>query len=228
MSDAALTSGSLTGYTQIANTGPETYNNCATNIDNAHPTICGQYDAAVYQNNSNGTLDFVYQFSNGYANAGVDTFGVSYFNDEAPASGWVTNAYYTNVEPAGFLGTPGCNYIVTGNPSVPACSGGGVASLNITPATINEAPDSSALSFNFGNGLESGLSSILIVQTTARNYEPGGVAIQDSRNFNSFELGLPGYQPVPEPGFYGALAIGLAVIVWATTRRKNQRTNQSA
>jgi hypothetical protein len=228
MSDTTLTSGSLTGYTQVANTGPQTYNNCATNATSPHPTICGQYDEAVYQNNSNGTLDFVYQFSNGYAKDGADTFSVSYFNDDAPASGWATNAYYTNVEPAGFLGTPGCNYIVAGSPSVPMCNAGGVASLNITPSVVSEGPDASTLDFNFTHGLETGLSSILIVQTTAKAYEPGGVAIQDSRNFNSFDLNLPGYQPVPEPGFYGALAIGLAVIVWATTRRNKQRTNESA
>jgi hypothetical protein len=230
MPDASLTSGALTGYTQIANTGAQTYNNCATNTpSNKHPTICGQYDEAVYRNNSNGTLDFVYQFSNGYAKAGVDTFSVSYFDDSAPATGWVTNAYYTNVEPAGFLGTPGCKYVVTGNPKVPVCNPSGVASLNITPATVNEAGDASTLSFNFSKGLESGFSSILIVQTTAKNYEPGGVAIQDSRNFNSFDLNLPGYQPaVPEPGFYGALAIGLAAIVWASTRRNKQRANESS
>jgi hypothetical protein len=107
MSDAALTptptAVPLIGYTQVANTGPQTYNDCATNTGSKHPTICRQYDEAVYQNTSNGTLDFVYQFSNGYAKAGVDTFSVSYFDDSAPAAGWVTKAYHTNVEPAGFL-----------------------------------------------------------------------------------------------------------------------------
>lgn len=228
MLDTALTqnNGALTGYTQIANTGPQTYNDCATNIGSKHPTICGQYDEAVYRNNSNGTLDFVYQFSNGYAKAGVDAFSVSYYNDNA-AWGWATNAYYTNVEPAGFLGTPGCKYVVTGSPSIPVCNAGGVASLNITPATVNESDDGSTLNFNFTKGSEAGFSSILIVQTWAKQYEPGGIAIHDSRNFNSFDLGLPGYQPVPEPGFYGALSIGLAAIVWATTRRNKQRTNKS-
>jgi hypothetical protein len=110
------------------------------------------------------------------------------------------------------------------------CNAGGVASLNVTAATVNEAPNASTLSFNFSKGLESGLSSILIVQTTAKAYEPGGVAVQDSRNFNSFDMGLPGYQPapVPEPGFYGVLAIGLAAILCATTRRNKQRTSESA
>lgn len=223
MSETTLTPGTLTGYTQIANTGAQTYNNCASNTGNPHPTICGQYDEAVYQNNSNGTLDFVYQFSNGYAGDGVDAFSVSYFNDRA-AFGWATDAYYTNVEPAGFLGSPGCTYSLTGG--VPVCSVSGTPSVNINPATVNEAPDASTLNFNYSNG-ESGLSSILIVQTWAKQYEPGGVAIQDSKNFNSFNLGLPGYQPVPEPGFYGVLAIGLAAIVWGTTRR-NKRANQSA
>lgn len=219
----------LAGYTQIANTGAQTYNNCSTNATSKHPTICGQYDEAVYKNNSNGTLDFVYQFSNGYAKDGADLFSVSYFNDGAPATGWVTNAYYSNLEPAGFLGMPGCKYVVTGSPSVPVCNASGAASVNITPTAVNEAPDSSTLNFTYTKGLETGLSSILIVQTTAKNYEPGGVAIQDSLNFNSFQLGLNGYQPaVPEPGFYGALAIGLAAIVWATTRRNKQRANESA
>jgi hypothetical protein len=227
MPDTILTLGSLAGYTQIANTGAQTYNNCATNTGNPYPTICGQYDEAVYQNNSNGTLDFVYQFSNGYASAGVDTISLSYFNDEAPATGWVTNAYYTDLEPAGFLGKPDCKYVVTGSPSVPVCNTGGVASENIKPTTFNEAPNGSTLSFNFGRGLESGLSSILIVQTTAKSYEPGGIAVQGSRNFNSFALDLPGYQPVPEPGFYGVLAIGLAIILCVTTRRNKQRANES-
>jgi hypothetical protein len=228
MSDTTLTqasSGILTGYTQIANTGAQTYNNCASNTGNPHPTICGQYDEAVYKNNSNGTLDFVYQFSNGYSGDGADVFSVSYYNDKA-AWGWATNAYYTNVEPSGFLGTPGCTYSLTGG--VPVCSAIGTPSVNINPATVNEAPDGSTLNFSYNNGLEYGLSSILIVQTWANQYEPGGVAIQDSRNFNSFALNLPGYQPVPEPGFYGALAIGLAAIVCATTRRNKGRANESA
>jgi hypothetical protein len=55
------------------------------------------------------------------------------------------------------------------------------------------------------------------------------VAIQDSLNFNSAQLGLRAYEPaVPEPGFYGILAIGLAAIVWATTRRNKQRAEESA
>lgn len=210
----------LAGYTQVANTGPETYNTCG----GKPPSICGQYDEAVYQNTNNGTLDFVYQFSNGYAKDGVDAFAVSFFNDGASASGWVTDAYYTNTPIAGFLGAPGCKYTVTGG--TPVCNTGGVASKNITPTTVNESSDASTLNFNFGNGLESGFSSILIVQTTAKAYEPGVVTIQDSLSFNSFQAFQPA--PVPEPGFYGVLAIGLAVIVWATTRRNKQRANESA
>lgn len=209
MSGAALTSGTLAGYTQIANTGAQTYNNCATN---PYQTICGQYDEAVYKNTSNGTLDFVYQFSNSYTGDGVDAFSVSSFNSGNP-SGWVTNAYYTNTEPAGFLGTPsGTLELTPGN-----------------PATVNESTNARTVNFTFNNGLESGISSILIVQTTATKYKPGVVAIQDSLNFNSVQLGLNAYEPaVPEPGFYGVLAIGLAAIVWATTRRNTRRANQSA
>jgi hypothetical protein len=219
MLDTTLTQGNLTGYTQIADTGAQTYNNCATNINNKHPTICGQYVEAVYQNNVNKTLDFVYQFSNGYASDGVDNVSVSYFNDQNPG-GWATNAYYSNTALANFLGTPGCNYVVTGG--LPACSASGLASTNISPATVNESPDASTIDFNYTKGLETGFSSILIVQTTATQYEPGGIAVQDSRNFNSFNLGLPGYQPVPEPGFYGVLGIGMASILWATKQRRKR------
>jgi hypothetical protein len=87
MSDAALTAESLTGYTQIATTGAQTYNNCNTNMGNPRPTICGQYVEDIFQNNTNHTLDFVYQFSNGYARDGVDTVSVSYLNDQAGPEG---------------------------------------------------------------------------------------------------------------------------------------------
>lgn len=209
MSSAPLTvtpSVPLIGYTQIANTGPQTYNNC---VPNTYQTICGQYDEAVYKNNSNGTLDFVYQFSNSYAGDGVEAFSVSSFKNGT--SGWVTNAYYTNMEPAGFLGSPSGTYKL--------------AAAN--PATVNESPNGGTLNFTF-DSTGVGTSSILIVQTTATNYKPGVVAIQDSLNFNSRELGLNAYQPtVPEPGFYGVLAMGLAAIVWATTRRNGRRANES-
>jgi hypothetical protein len=209
MLGTALTSGSLSGYTYVTSTGPQTYNNCATN---PYQTICGQYDEAVYKNTSNGTLDFVYQFSNNYTGDGVDAFSVSSFNS-GNSSGWVTDAYYTNTEPAGFLGTPS-------------------GTLELTPgntATVNESTNARTVNFTFNNGLESGISSILIVQTTANNYKPGVVAIQDSLNFNSLQLGLNAYEPaVPEPGFYGVLAIGLAAIVWATTRRNKQRAIERA
>jgi hypothetical protein len=47
-------------------------------------------------------------------------------------------------------------------------------------------------------------------------------------NSHSVHLALNAYQPaIPKPGFYGALAIGLAAIVCATTRRNKQRVNQS-
>jgi hypothetical protein len=197
----------LSGYTEIANTGAQTYNNCAPNT---YQTICGQYDEAVYKNNTNGTLDFVYQFSNDYAGDGVEAFSVSSFNS-GNSSGWATNAYYTNVEPTGFLGTPTGAYKLT----------------MANTATVND-PNGRELNFNFDStGI--GTSSILIVQTTAKNYKPGVVAIQDSLNFNSAQLGLRAYEPaVPEPGFYGILAIGLAAIVWATTRRNKQRAEESA
>jgi hypothetical protein len=205
MPDATLTqnNSALTGYTQIANTGAQTYNNnCGTKN---HPIICGQYDEMVYQNSSNGTLDFVYQFSND-SKDGVEAFSVSYYNDGAPAAGWATNAYYTNVEPAGFLGPPSGAYKLT--------------TTNL--ATVND-PNGSELNFNF-NSSGIGTSSILVIQTTAKNYEPGVVAIQDHLSFDSFNAYGPA---VPEPGFYGVLAIGLAGIVWVTTRRNARRAQQS-
>jgi hypothetical protein len=221
MSDTTLTTGSLTGYTEVAITGPQTYNNCTTNLNNSHKTICGQYVEAVYQNNVTKTLDFVYQFSNGWASDGVDSFSVSYFNDQNPG-GWATAAYYSNTALPGFLGTPGCKYTMSGG--IPECSSSGLSSTNINASVVNEAPDASTIDFNYGNGLETGFSSILIVQTYAKQYEPGGIAIQDSENFNSFALGLPGYQPVPEPGFYGVLGIGMAGILW-TVKKRGKRTS---
>jgi hypothetical protein len=191
MSDTALTSGSLTGYTQIATTGEQTYHSCTPS---AH-TICGQYVEDVFQSNTNGTLDFVYQFSNGYAGDGVDALAVSSFN------GWATNAYYMNSMPIGtFLGTPGH--------TPPASS-----------LSVNESPDANTINFNYSSG-ETGLSSILIVQTGATQYVPGVIALQDSVNYNSLALGLPAFAPVPEPGFYGVVGAGLAGILSLKLRRR--------
>jgi hypothetical protein len=64
------------------------------------------------------------------------------------------------------------------------------------------------------------LISVLIVQTWATQYEPSGIALQDSVNFNSYNLGLPGFQPVPEPGFYGVMAAGLTGILSLKLRRR--------
>jgi hypothetical protein len=190
--------GYLNNYTLIATTGVQTYHSCSPNVDQ---TICGQYEEAVYQNNTNHTLDFVYQFSNNYSGDGVDSAAVSHYNDKVGPWGWATNAYYTNTLPAGFggLGAPG----PSGNAS-----------------SVLESANAGTISFDYNNGLETGVSSYLIVQTFANNYEPGVFAVQDSLNYNSHVLGLPAFQPVPEPGFYGLLAIGLGALVAVRFRRK--------
>jgi hypothetical protein len=204
MPSAALTTGSLTGYTEVANTGPETYNSCANNDG-----ICGQYDEAVFQNTSNGTLDFVYQFSNG-ANQGdtVDAVSVQNFFGDAVA------AYYTNT--VAFLGTPGCTYTISGG--IPVCQAGGTHSTNITPVIVNESPNGEVLNFDYS--YETGFSNVLIVQTDATQYRTGTFAIQDGLNYNSQVLGLPAFEPVPEPGFYGVVGIGLAGILSLKLRRR--------
>ncbi len=210
--DTPLTTGSLAGYTQIANTGAQTYNSCTPNTGQ---TICGQYDEAVYQNNSNGTLDFVYQFTNGYPGDGVDAVSVQHFGGLAVA------AFYTDTEPAGFLGTPGCLYTVIGG--IPVCQVGGTPSTNPNPSDVNESLNGQTINFNYTSGLETGVSSILIVQTSATQYRPGTFAIQDGLNYNSAELGLNAFQPfqpVPEPGFYGLVGIGLAGILSLKLRRR--------
>src|SRR3974377_1523328 len=77
--------------------------------------------------------------------------------------------------------------------------------------------------FAYGNGGGQGESAILIIQTNAPDYTPGSVAligtgskVADSSGvgfgtiYNTGKLSGTFLAPIPEPGFYGVLAIGLA------------------
>jgi hypothetical protein len=65
----------------------------------------------------------------------------------------------------------------------------------------------------------SGESAVLIVRTRT-GYIPGLSTVQDgiSKNISEF------FSPIPEPGFYGVLAIGLAMTLWAAKFRFKQKT----
>jgi hypothetical protein len=63
-------------------------------------------------------------------------------------------------------------------------------------------------------------SAVLITKTNTARYVPGVPTIQDgiSQNLSGF------FSPIPEPGFYGVLAIGLALTFWAARFRPKQKT----
>src|SRR3974377_1684056 len=90
--------------------------------------------------------------------------------------------------------------------------------------------------FAYGNGGAQGESAILIIQTNAPDYTPGSVAligtgskVADSSGvgfgtiYNTGKFSGTFLAPIPEPGFYGVLSIGLAGLFAMKYRRGKQK-----
>jgi len=157
--------------------------------------ICGSITEGVYRE-SGGTLDFVYQFSN-RGPSGTDVISMSNY---APFP--IPNQFSTDVQYSD---------------AVPVDNGAGLFLLplgangtNPNPTVTNRTANGRTVSYNFSG--TQGESAILIVKTNALFYEPGTASIHN-------DAGTPAlagfFAPVPEPGFYGVLAIGLAAVVLA-------------
>jgi len=113
------------------------------------------------------------------------------------------------------------------------CSATGATVLNPKPITPGTAPTGFFQLGNYGqieNATKSGQtvpyelngtseSAVLIAKSNTAGYTPGVPSIQDGMRQNLSEF----FSPIPEPGFYGVLAIGLAMTVWAAKFRPKQK-----
>jgi len=113
------------------------------------------------------------------------------------------------------------------------CSAAGATVLNPKPITSGTTPTGFYQLGNYGqieNAIKSGQtapyelngtseSAVLIAKSNTSRYVPSIPSIQDGMRQNLSEF----FSPIPEPGFYGVLAIGLAMTVWAAKFRPKQK-----
>jgi hypothetical protein len=73
--------------------------------------------------------------------------------------------------------------------------------------------------------MKAGVTSVIFeVQTTDKTYTTGTANISTTVPRVAT---ASTYSPVPEPGFYGLLAIGLAGLFWVATRRSRRPANST-
>lgn len=169
-----------------------------TLIDDETHTIAASFLATVHSQvyqQSNGWLDFVYQFTNTAAGGdGIETIALGSFND------LFTNADYQ---------------VGTGDtaPSVP----GDVAPTQVqrSPLTTSSAD---TINFYFPNYVEPGMTSdLLVIQTHATSFYEGNVSLLDSVGGNA-----QAPVPVPEPATAALLTTGLFGLMYRPGRKRNR------
>lgn len=150
----------------------------------------GQLKSAVYQEAS-GYLTFYYQY---YADLGsataVDGFSMTDF------AGYTVNAGYRTDNLGG-------GFFSTGSKTPRELS------LDVTGSVVGFDYKSP----NFGVLSGGTISNIMVIKTNAKSYTTGSTQIIDGGVDT-----VSTFAPVPEPGFYGVLSVGLAGLALAIRR----------
>jgi hypothetical protein len=167
----------------------------STTTDNSGTSVTEQ----VYENNSLGTTDFLFQLKNTGSVSALENFTIQAY------AGYLTTVGYETDSPSGF------------------------SSGTVAPATISRSADGNSLTFNFGaNGIvEGSTSEVFFVQTNALDYNANGSAITQYYNSQFQTTALNIYQPtgavIPEPSSLTLCGIGGVVgLVYARVRRKKR------
>lgn len=162
--------------------------------------ITGTFRAAVYQNTA-GTLDFYYQFTNTSTSASVTAMYMQNYG------GVNVDVGYTLVDVDGTQTNPG--FLQNGTMQAPSYA--------------NRGPAGQTIRFMFAgaDGLNSQLnpgetSRIMVIRTSATQYVDGARTWVANANG---ELTSTAFSPVPEPGTYALMGAGLVALGLARRRR---------
>jgi hypothetical protein len=192
----------------------------------------GNFINAVYKDPMTGTLDFFYQIQNTFAGSANPT---NTLIDAFHLTNWA-NVGITDVK--AFVGGSGNLFGDGGNvefkgpaidPVVTVSRSGGLGNdLSIGFVSTLAPGQNSAVLLVKTNATQFDLGSATLmwitdpppcqVPSTPTNLSPCGVAITQTFSLGALE------PVVPEPGFYGMLALGLAGL-WMGVRRRSAKTN---
>jgi hypothetical protein len=163
--------------------------------------LSGSLESAVYKTAS-GTLDFFYQITD--TTGKVQDLGV----------------------PIGAIGgTVSVFYVLSSSSPTPIPPFKAETNTDGIPSFASNTPGSPGIvDFTLSN-MKAGVTSVIFeVQTTDKTYTTGTANISTTVPRVAT---ASTYSPVPEPGFYGLLAIGLAGLFWVATRRSRRPANST-
>jgi hypothetical protein len=167
-------------------------------------------ESGVWVDPSTGDLDFFYQLQNVYSgpaasdNTLVDTFDIQDF------SGVTTNVFQVTSGGTGSLFFANSGYLAPTSDTVTQVSADNSGDLMVT-LSASLAPKTN--------------SAVLVIETNAKDFDEAGDAYNlnwkssppanahGAGATNPFELGALEPLLTPEPGFYGALALGIASLL---------------
>lgn len=161
-------------------------------------SINGTLRAAVYKK-ADDTLDFYYQFTS----AGPDPVrAITHFD----FSTWVTDVGTRTDDFDGVGGSVGVNF---------------TSGVLQAPSYINRNVTGSTVGFNYQDPLPTlstgETSYTMVIKTNSKIWAIGNTAVIDGVSANVFT-----FAPVPEPTFYGLLALGVAGLFGAARYRRRQ------
>lgn len=191
------------------------------------------FENAVYVDPSTGDLDFFYQIQNTYTGPAMNSNTVNPTIE--------INETFAGVQITGVSEITSTNFKAfddyakpTGGNTITSVS---LCQTTLTPCLTGYEPDGAAnLFLTFSSPIAPGQdSAILVIQTNATDFDQAGqgtfswkstppVGAHDGSNpaTNPFTLDALEPLPVPEPGFYGVLSLGIAGLLLLVHRRSGK------
>lgn len=158
--------------------------------------INGTLRAAVYKKDDD-TLDFYYQFTSAGPNA---IRSITHFD----FTGWTTDVGVRSDDIDGAGGSVGVNFVA-----------------GVQGPTFIDRQSASTVGFNYQDPLPTlgtgEVSYTMVVKTNSKIWAVGNTAIIDGISVN-----VATFAPVPEPTFYGLLALGVAGLFGASRYARRQ------